>query len=83
MNVRLLVAGQDALGTLLNDLGRRRQVFLAGLLLQRTPAVVKLLAQIAVEPVRDRPAAAAALEGVGLDMARLGLGRPGVGAGFE
>jgi hypothetical protein len=83
-DVRRLVAGQDAPGLLFDDLGPRREMVLGGHLIQRTPAVVMLLALILLEAMRNRPGTAAALERLGADVERrclnwrlrgMGLGR--------
>ncbi len=61
-DVRRVVLAQDAAGVFLDDLGRQRLRRLAGLGVQRPPAIVESLAHVALEAVGDRPGRAASLQ---------------------
>lgn len=70
-DVGRLVAREDALGALLDDLGAGRQGLGIEALGQRAPAIIELLALFALEAVRQRPGRAPPFQGVGGDVERL------------
>lgn len=70
-NVRRLVAGQDALGALLDDLRGRRQGLGVERLRQGTPAVIELFALLALKAMGHCPSAAPTFQGVRGNVERL------------